>query len=87
MIDLDLDGLKKNGKEYISSLNDLNKGLQKNIESMANSPEGKIIADKIKTMFLFSKNGDMAGFNKIHQELIKTEAEIIKNGNTAHTDK
>ena len=84
---IDLEGFEKQSKGLIKTLQDMQNGLTRNMQTMSQMDEAEPVIEKMKELQLFMANGNIAGVLKIQNELIKMKQEIENNGNTAHTDK
>ena len=84
---IDLEGFEKQSKGLIKTLQDMQNGLTRNMQTMSQMDEAEPVIEKMKELQLFMANGNIEGVLKIQNELIKIKQEIENNGNTAHTDK
>ena len=84
---IDLEGFEKQSKGLIKTLQDMQNGLTRNMQTMSHMDESEPVIEKMKELQLFMANGNIEGVLKIQNELIKMKQEIENNGNTAHTDK
>ena len=84
---IDLEGFEKQSKGLIKTLQDMQNGLTRNVQTMSHMDESEPVIEKMKELQLFMANGNIEGVLKIQNELIKMKQEIENNGDTAHTDK
>jgi len=84
---IDIEGFEKQSKGLIQSLQDMQKSLTRNMQTMSQMDEAAPVMKKMDDLQVFMKNGDMKGVLKIQKELTEMKQEIERNGNTVNTDK
>lgn len=84
---IDLEGFEEQSKGLIQTLQDMQNGLTRNMQTMSQMDEAAPIVDKMEAMQVFMKAGNLEGVLKIQKELLKMQKDLQDNGNTTNTNK
>lgn len=83
---IDLEEFEKQSKGLIQSLQDLQNGLTRNMQTISQMDEAAPVVEKMEELTAFMKASDLKGVMRIQKELIEMKNDIEKNGSTDNSN-